>query len=248
MKWSPVLLCLVGFALAGPLKSFVDLQDTKEPHPGEFGDYFEGDIVLPRSRTGQLAPTYRWPNNTLVYAFAPSINETQRVLVNNTLRLISDGSCLRFVNRTTEKDYVLVVNNKTGCFSSVGRQRGVQILHLENDGCFKQGTIAHEFLHALGFWHAQSAYNRDDYVTINWENIKKGKEHNFSIKPNTTTTMFDLPYDYGSVMHYPGTAFSKNGNFTIVPKEEGVEIGQRRGLSGLDFQRLNRMYNCTTGQ
>ena len=32
-------------------------------------------------------------------------------------------------------------------------------------------------LHTLGFYHQQSTYDRDDYVTIMWENIKEGKAY-----------------------------------------------------------------------
>ena len=49
------------------------------------------------------------------------------------------------------------------------------------------------------------------------------------------------PYDYGSIMHYPATAFSKNGQPTIVTKN-GATIGQRQGLSPGDIAAVQSMY------
>lgn len=39
--------------------------------------------------------------------------------------------------------------------------------------CFRLGSIIHEILHALGFYHVQSSTNRDDHVNIVWDNINK---------------------------------------------------------------------------
>ena len=45
-----------------------------------------------------------------------------------------------------------------------------------------------------------------------------GMENNFNVLPASQITSFGVPYDYGSVMHYSATAFSKNGLNTIEPK------------------------------
>lgn len=58
---------------------------------------------------------------------------------------------------------------------------------------------------------------------------------------------FNVPYDFGSIMHYAKTTFSKNGyDITIhpLPGSYGKEIGQRTRLSPLDILQANRLYQC----
>uniref|UniRef100_A0A1L8DQK6 Metalloendopeptidase n=1 Tax=Nyssomyia neivai TaxID=330878 RepID=A0A1L8DQK6_9DIPT len=257
MKCCVVLFSVLAATLASPLpKSNILLQPVEE-----MGDFFEGDMILTESqrqaffksridsRTGLLDERYRWQNNTLPYDFASDVSKEQQDYIELALRNISSNTCLTFTKRTDEVDYVKVSTDSTGCSSHVGRQGGMQILYLMSgklgEGCFRFGTVMHEFIHALGFYHTQSAYNRDEYVLIKWENIDENAKHNFDKQSNKTTTMFDLEYDYGSVMHYGSKGFSINGEDTIVPLlQEGVVIGQREKISELDIRRLNKMYNC----
>ena len=37
------------------------------------------------------------------------------------------------------------------------------------------GVASHELMHALGFVHEHSRIDRDNYVTVLWENIWKGE-------------------------------------------------------------------------
>ena len=53
--------------------------------------------------------------------------------------------------------------------------------------------------HAIGMHHTHQRQDRDDYVTIEWENITPGKKQNFYRMISTTD---NAPYDYGSVLHY----------------------------------------------
>ncbi|XP_011186623.1 seminal metalloprotease 1-like isoform X4 [Zeugodacus cucurbitae] len=137
-----------------------------------------------------------------------------------------------------------------GCHSKVGFTGRVQRFNLKpyplEKGCFRFGSIVHEMMHALGFYHMQNTYNRDEYVYIAKENIKEGHFHNFKRYDKKHIEDFESEYDYASIMHYKKYAFTKNGKDTIVPlkKEAKGVMGQRVGLTKCDIGKLNKMYKC----
>ena len=74
---------------------------------------------------------------------------------------------------------------------------------------FDTGIVMHELMHAAGFWHEQSRADRDDYITINWSNIRKGMEYNFLKYDLRKIDHLGAKYDTCSVMHYGAYAFAK---------------------------------------
>lgn len=157
-------------------------------------------------------------------------------------------TCIKFVERIpSDRDYVQLQNQKTGCWSSVGRVGGRQEINLQAPGCTtKVGTIIHELMHALGLMHEHTREDRDSYVNVMWENVKTGSESDFRKVEGGQATTFGQAYDYGSLQHYSATAFSKNGQKTLRALQTSGEaqMGQREGFSARDLQKINTMYKC----
>ena len=101
---------------------------------------------------------------------------------------------------------------------------------------------------APGFIHEQTRPDRDEYVIINWQNIKKGEEHNFRKHESSNINTLDVPYDFGSLMHYGKTFYSVNGKETITPKDKTEKNSFNSlpdRLSVADLKKLNKFYNCS---
>ena len=68
---------------------------------------------------------------------------------------------------------------------------------------FQEATIAHEFLHTLGFMHEVQRADRDKYVEVHPENMFSGAYTSFMIMPDHADTSYSS-YDISSSMHYDG--------------------------------------------
>ncbi len=213
--------------------------------------FLEGDIAINQTPTSKLiqgavaiaSTNYRWTDGIIPYTIQR--NHPQRNTILDAIEYISNHTNICIVPRSGERDYVQFVRYDLGCWSYVGRQGGMQEINIGNCDF---GAIVHEICHAIGLFHEQSRADRDEYITINWNNIEPTQRQNFD---KHVSMGIDIgTYDYSSIMHYPAWAFSYTGGATIsCPSHGGCPntMGQRNQLSNGDLRGIQYLYSDAEG-
>ncbi|XP_026084949.1 meprin A subunit beta-like [Carassius auratus] len=203
--------------------------------------------MVPNQRSAILGNQFKW-NIPVPFEMSVNLSLNYKGVILRALEQFRLKSCIDFKARTAEDISYISVESLDGCWSYVGhRFAGAQTLSI-GIGCGSKAYVEHEFLHALGFFHEQSRYDRDDYVTINFTNIITGYENSFSKFSENLTTTQDTPYDYFSVMHLDKNTFSNGNGYTIITKRPEFQdvIGQRLDMSEYDVIELNKLYKCNS--
>ncbi len=195
-----------------------------------------------------------WTNGQVYYTFHSSITSEQATAWVEAAENWPLYANVTFIPRTSQANYISVFPS-TSNSSFVGMIGGAQ--NMEIASWDSEFIIAHEIGHALGMCHEHSRPDRNSYVTILFENIQEGKEHNFELR------VADVygSYDFDSVMHYSGCAFSidcpagsgcdcTNATIIVDPPNEAWQslIGQRDYLSYWDRCSMAGRYGAPIGQ
>ena len=103
-------------------------------------------------------------------------------------------------------------------------------------------------MHILGFYDEHNREDRDEYIDINWNNIKETDYIKYQrVKLNNELDSYlGLPYDHQSVTHM--SSFSSEAINPLLPimtlNNYYLFISMQNYLSLGDIAKINRKYVC----
>ncbi len=204
------------------------------------------DIVLGEAQDGQapqgqaqLPQLNLWPGGAVPFFIQADVQHQERVL--EAIEMFAGTGVKFHRSQGHEEDMLVFQAANEGCKSYVGRIGGKQPLWI-GPQCGSV-EIAHEIMHALGFIHEQNRSDRNNFVSIQWNDIEESSKINFELFPTSLMKASGSgKFDFQSLMLYPPTMWSKNGSPTMLSVDPRNQIAPQRSLSQGDRTRLYALY------
>lgn len=207
---------------------------------------YQGDIILTPEQVDLLDSNTkgvyisdlakRWGDQIVRYV----IDDSRQDMIKRAMYFIEKRTNIKFEPRSNEPNYIQFTTISGSISNSqLGMVGGKQKINIGDDIAIRERTVMHEIYHALGVLHEQSRPDRDNYITINYDNIQQNHVHNFDIDPNAYV---DGPFDFKSIMLYNPFTFAINNNIPTITKKDGTITYSSDTLTFGDISTINRMY------
>lgn len=210
-------------------------------------NFFQGDIVLSDKQLAEDnlvnkggASLSRWPSGKIYYTVASNMGSINANKITNAVNEYNNKTNTQWIPRTNQSNYVeFIFGSSSGYdgWAHIGYIGGKQNVSLDQN--ISLGSVIHEMGHTVGLYHEHCRKDRDQYVSIQWNNIQNGQAYNFDIYNSGT----DIgPFNINSVMMYWPDSYSKNGQPTIKRANGTTFTYNRTGFTTGDINTINTMY------
>ncbi|RUS73332.1 hypothetical protein EGW08_018904, partial [Elysia chlorotica] len=213
-----------------------------------------------KSRSRRAIPdhyTKVWGDNIpyVLHSSFRALNKKKLDTLRRAMQFISDHLCVTFVDETQryrqdstswlppskypDGNFILVKHSGTVCQASIDLERRTGQQTVEPCDDFKVNV--HEMLHMLRGTHMHQGSARDNYITINRDNIDPALKTTYVRMDQTFQQYFDplSPLMYGK--------YTWSGNhletWTAI-RDDLVETDATISKAPVEFEELNNMYKC----
>lgn len=241
------------------------LGDYSEERSNPKTGLIEGDIIpdkpsfqkayinASKSERGDLR---LWPNNIVPFYFTSDMSENKKAHIRSRMAFTQTKTNLIFIEFSGEKSLLNSYENGikispplnpfAGNSSHVGMQGGIQNLTLTENSTHL--VVDHEIFHSVNHEHEHNRPDRDEHITMLWDNIPVNPllRRQFDKGKETDCIRAYGEYDYKSGMHYG----SKNGASNAALREGKVAFTDKNGkridtpteMSELDYEANRMLY------
>uniref|UniRef100_A0A183BKC8 Metalloendopeptidase n=1 Tax=Globodera pallida TaxID=36090 RepID=A0A183BKC8_GLOPA len=188
------------------------------------------------------------------YQISGNFSQSELEVIFMAMQKIARNTCVKFQSKRNrgDEDFVDIQNEYgQGCFTSVGRAPGRNILMLEGtvgETCVTDATVLHELFHKLGLWHEHMRSDRDKFIRVQFRNIPFYLHAQFRTVTTEKAITYGVRYDYRSLMQYGPNAFARPSDAVSIKTRKrkfqkviGTAVDASRG----DWIKICAIYRCS---
>jgi len=171
------------------------------------------------------------------------------------MNAISSQTCVTFTLHSDQQDFLLIekLPYHSNCVSSFGYfsgQRTISLGRTVEQSCVEHATILHHLMRILGFPYEHTRPDRDRYLTVDLNNVKRQSWFMFK-KLEKDQFIYDVEmelFDHSSIMFPNTTPISVVTEKSILSsRNPGENINSKKtGLSNGDIKKIQNAYSCSS--